>query len=240
MSSDANRNASQSELTGLPSEGVRVVVSLLLFIHIFCVLVVLAFGATGAPLYGQLHDRVPGLRQYLQFLHLDLGFNYQHTSGAPLDFNHFFEVELTMPDGSTETIVLPETDVLPRQRRIQLWSLARSAASVVGNEQVESLLPRQIAASVFKQHGAAQGHEYEHTIRLKRHMPPNLDAINAISEGLPPPSNPLPPEREFPTVYEAKFRMIDGEMVFVKTQLRTSDAAAGAVGPAESAPPPSR
>lgn len=239
MSSESNRGASESELTGLPSEGVRVVVSLLLFVHIFCVLVVLAFGATGAPLYGQLHDRVPGLRQYLQLLHLDLGFNYQLTSGVPLDFNHFIEVELMMPDGSTETILLPDADTAPRQRRLQLGSLARFAASLVGNDQMESILPRQIAESVFRQQGAAAGEEYEHTIRLKRHMPPNLDVINAVSEGLPTPSSPLPPEREFPTLYEAKFRLIDGEMVYVKTQQRTPGASE-TPGPAVSAPPPSQ
>jgi len=239
-SRDPNGKTPGDEALELPAESIRVSVSLLLFVHIFSVLVVLAFGATGAPLYRQLHDHVPGLRHYLQALHLDLGFNYQLTSGDALDFDHFIEVDLMLADGSTKTVLLPEPDTFPRERRNRLRSLARSAASLVGNEQLESVLPRQIAVSVFRRHGGAEGDEFEHTIRVKRHLPPNLDAINAVSDGLPPPSNPLPPEREFPIVFEAKFKLIDGDMVFVKTQQPSGDTAAGSSQPSASAPPPSQ
>jgi hypothetical protein len=151
---------------GMPSEGVRTIVSLLLFIHLFALLlaVMTSSDSGSAEFLRDIKERSRFLDSYLTQLWMDRGYDYYLMNDQNWDFR--LEATVRYPDGhADEPIVLPEPSLSPerRQRYQQLgWVVAQSIARA-GNPDAreidvarKSLLPQSIGGALFQQHPDAE------------------------------------------------------------------------------------
>jgi hypothetical protein len=232
---ESSRTETSSNMSGMPSEGVRALISFLLFFHMFAVVVALSSGgARRAQLPSRLRD-VPGLMNYLQLVYLDAPFTYLLTTGDPMEFDHYFEVELRSSPTESTFVTLPSEESRLGINRLRYRQLATNAVFPVENEidQTISLLPEALARGVLLDQDMFQDGAEMHAIRLKRHVIPNVERI-----GSPEGRRELPPEMEFPTIYLANFGVVDGQFVFVKSDNPSPGSGLQGPAPAVSAPPP--
>jgi hypothetical protein len=217
------------------SQGVRTILSLVLFVHLFALGVAMLSNPRDG-MTSPLLLRLGGIRflsGYLQLLWMDLGYDYFHTYGynefvASISSDHQAEIELKMADGSTQTIVSPPVD-LPAFRARRYTNLWNSAGRTVGESGVESVLPDMVAESLLRQRGAEMA-----TIRIQRRLPLTIE--QAGSRGRQPADAPR-------TVYTGVGQMKSGQFIYQKLESTGDTApAAGspASAPASSAPPARR
>lgn len=194
---------------GLPSQGVRTVVSLLLVFHLFALLV--AIGSNSGDLSSSLQlqlRRVPLLMNYLQFLDMDLSYNFALTQDTILDIDHAVTVEFSLPDGGSEQVSLPDDSMWPGTRYRRYQRLAENMADLALDPDREALLPRAIAASVMSRHGVDEA-----TITCRGHYILRPEDVYSSDLSLRDPYH----ERRYRTVYSAKV-LRDGDQVgLVKT-----------------------
>ena len=114
---------------GIPSQGVRTLITLLLFFHLFALLAGVAgnFGARSG-LRRQLRES-PGIQPYLRTLWMDTGYDFGLIYNNPYDFDHTCQIELNPAtteneQGGNEQIERTFVDLMPegiwdgmRQRR---------------------------------------------------------------------------------------------------------------------------
>lgn len=182
---------------GMPEEWVRSVLSLVIFIHLFCCGVAMCanFGRSG------LEDRLLDvLAPYMQFVHQDLGYaQYQLTNGYP-DSDAFLEFQPVDATGKNagDLVRLPSSGLpgtLPYAREQQLAArMAQYAAAGDDGNAYLSEMARTVGASALRQHG------WTHLlIRVRRHLTQPI----SFSIATPPlPADPNDP-RYFETAYEA-------------------------------------
>ncbi len=142
-----------------PSEGLRTLLSFLLFLHIFAVLVAVTSRASNAPIESRLRE-FPGLRQYVQLLALDAQHTYNLTNNLfrmDPDFDVRFNVDLKMPDGTTQTVNWPEVEWSSGQRRQRYETMLLYAASVPRGSAIEGTIPQGVAARLVRERGATGG-----------------------------------------------------------------------------------
>lgn len=217
----------------LPSQGVRTTVSLLLFMHLFSLAVVIGSGATATQIpvpniFSGLRNAKP-LVAWGQFLFQDVTYKYALTTGDVSDVDHAFVVELVMPDGSEQQVVLPGEDLWPRQREQRLQTLARVAAGQASDDQFGSVLPGGVAQSLVTALGATRGN-----VRVQSHRVQSPTNVSAADEAL---RNPYSPSF-YGTEYDARV-LVDGSgrVNLMKQQIAGSEPDPLS-GPFRNAPPP--
>lgn len=229
----ARRRPAQGDPSPVLSQEVRSVLSFLIFLHLFALGIAITGSNAGlaSPLQRRLHESLAPMRFYLQMLHMDLAYNYHLTHAEMLDIDHRLEVDLQLPDGATETVVLPDDSTWPRTRRRRYQTLGLTVASQIGNAQMESVLPRAVAGALMAQTGAEQA-----TIRCRGHFLLSADDVGSVDPARSDPWN----EQLLRTLYEARVLLTDGEVSIVKTS--DDEAMLGGAGgfPEQAAPPPSQ
>jgi hypothetical protein len=160
-------------------QGVRTVVSLLLFVHMFGLGLVFFSNFEGGDWDSTLLDGMKKVvRPYMYPLWLDRPYHYHLTYGHELDFDHYIDVALVGHGSAEETIVrLPDDNlgVGPRRERYErlAWHFARRAAATAP-DPLNELLPLAIGAGVLKQNDAKRAQ-----VRLFRKAPLFLDDVLA-------------------------------------------------------------
>ncbi len=216
-----------------PSVGVRTVVSLALFIHLFALGVALMANrpVLSSPLERQLKT-VPFLSQYLQLLWMDLSYDYHQTNGMvpddngqrmtispAMDFDHRLEIELTTENG-TETVVIPQAK-FPRQRYVREQRLADEVIRRVGDQNNEARMPAAITRYWMEKTGASKA-----LFRCIEQMPVAPEVLRQRTDDLG--SQDPNDERYFSVVFEGTAQLRKGNFVFSKVE-STRDAAPTAV-----------
>ncbi|MBX7167005.1 MAG: hypothetical protein K1X74_11795 [Pirellulales bacterium] len=207
-----------------PSDSVRTAVTLLVIVHLFAVVAVMAFWAT-RPITGNATQResfverlhnVSFLTGHLQLLFQDLGYNYFLTQADQLDVDHQFVFDLKLQDGTKREATLPQPDLWPGIRRQRMQILANLAGQRIGEDGAESILPRLTAGYMARKYDAVSG-----TVRLRAHL-------------LVPPENVRSPDSKlsdpfaaayYRTPYEAQMLVRSGQVSLLKA------AAAGETAP---------
>lgn len=205
----------------LPPEGVRTLISFFLFFHLFALGVAVAANARPVSRLRSALLQIPAVRPYLDLLNMDLAYNFHLTHAMELDTDHFVEIELDWhgkSDPSARRITLPDPAMQPGIRRRRFYNLARVMASVVGEDEVESLLPLAVARGLLAEAGIDQGH---HRLRCRRHFLLEMQDVASID---PAKHDPFHASR-YGTAYEADLIFSGGQLSIVK-----------AAGAAETAP----
>jgi hypothetical protein len=213
----------------------RSVVSLVLFLHLFCVAVVLASNLLRSPLQSQL---VSLFAPYTQLLHFDPAFvPYHYTSGVPADDDVALIVRL-YPDANTridEQVRLAEIDLTSSganwlgDRRPMALSRILGLMAETQNDEAASEIAASVGTAVMREHN--------------RGLPPERHAHWAVVECVrhlsPPLAGPLD-EAEPTTVYVADVRLLEGGELSVTRREASRDVAPlrGAdASPSPSGPP---
>ncbi len=150
---------------GMPSEGIRTVVSLLLFVHIFVVfLAVMTSSDSGGSDFLRDMKEKTGLDSYLTQLWLDRGYDYYLMNDQDWDFR--LEATVHYADGhADDPILLPEPNLsLERRQRYQqlaglvAQNIARATSPDAREIDVErkSILPQSIGGALLEQHPGAE------------------------------------------------------------------------------------
>jgi hypothetical protein len=130
-SSDANEETANP--SSGPSQNVRTIVSLLLFVHLFAVgMAVMTdgdFGTARAALLSNIKQQTPGLAPYLAQFCLDRGYDYHLMNDLPLDWDHRLVATVKYANGRADPpIVIPEPTTWPSERVQRDQQLARTVA----------------------------------------------------------------------------------------------------------------
>lgn len=196
----------------LPPEGIRTVLSLVLFLHLFALFIAVASNARPVSALRAQLGTVPGVKPYLQTLMMDLSYTYHLTYAQGLDFDHFFEVELDW-QGTTnpqaKTLVLPQPNTRPNIRFRRYRDLVQAAAVLISEEVDESRLPHVIASRLLSEAGVEEG---VHRIRCRRRLPLRMEEAGSPDLAERDPSRPA----LFETIYEADLKFYRGELILTK------------------------
>lgn len=166
------------------SSEARSLASLLIFAHLFALVVAVTTYTRPSELQVRLHDL---FSLYLRNLHITAYpvsypfARYYLTHSLPTDVDFSCEVEFTNSEGMVEKIAIPPADLQPfvRERRYQaIANAAGTLADAEANEDQSSILPKAIAGSILKRHGASQG-----TVKLIAHYLPQLEDMGEVVAG---------------------------------------------------------
>ena len=238
MTSIRCEEPNKAGVPNLPSQGVRTTLSLLLFVHLFCVLSAVGSNHQAqSPLQQRLLLK---LRFYTQLLDFDLDNTPYHlTSGAP-DADHFVELELIGAGGESETIVLPgggargeprraaQTDGAVagtfragprsgnRYKRFQLLADRMAYFAESEEDNATALFAQAIARHFFAVRGAERG-----VIRCRQH---ELQSMEAVDDGRRQQVDPYS-ALYYHTLYEADVLQTDNGPVNVVKRAATGETA---------------
>ncbi len=218
-----DHEASESQPRWSPE--VRSWVSLLLFVHLFAVVVAMTSYTRPSGLQEKLHAL---FAPYLRNLHLTAvpasypfaRFHLTHNTSSDVDFS--CEIDSAGPAGTSEKSILPQPGLWPavRWRRYQNLANATGAlASDEANDEFGSILPRAIAGSVLKRGGASQG-----TFRCRAHYLPEIDEMDDVV------ADNRGPLEKYATTYEAQVFISSSGVELLKKSTTLE------VAPVESAP----
>ena len=209
----------------LPAQGVRTTISLLLFMHLFGL--VLGLTAYASPSSLQMKLKVV-FGAYLQTLNFDF-YNSARlylTHASPTDIDFTVEVTSKGADGQVATLTLPPADLFPPQRTRRYQSLANAAGSLATppqpgepiDEEMAAVLPKSIAASLLARQGATSG-----TVKIRAHYLVSVDDFESDVIARRDPFDAM----RYATSYEAQVLLRPDGVDLLKT------AAAGEVAPVE-------
>jgi hypothetical protein len=183
--------ASDRKTTDAEADGstFRSIASVLIFVHLFCVAVVLSSNWQRSALQGRL---VSLFAAYTQLLHFDPDFTpYYYTFGRPIDDDATFELDLyadaerpVASQSIMKSVRLPEggTNWLGDRRRY--FTLARlvayNAAPEVDREDVTAEIARSVGARVLRENGAHRA-----VVRCVHRESQPLD-LGTLRPGFPP------------------------------------------------------
>lgn len=214
------------------SSEARSIASLLIFIHLFALLVAVTTYTRPSELQLRLHDL---FSPYLRTLHLtaypvNYPFaRYHLTHALPTDVDYNVQVDLKGADGQTETVSVPAAGLQPLIRHRRYQALANAAGTLAdeeSNEDYSGILPRAIAGAILKSQGATQGQ-----VRCRAHYLPELEAMAEVDAG----------RREaldnYSNTYEAQV-FISGNSVELLKKSRTLDVAPVESSRSRATPPP--
>lgn len=177
-----------------PHANVRSTLSVLLFIHLFCLFVALGSNYLLSPLQIRLLNT---LAPYIQFFKIQPTAPYHLTDGTEITHDHVLEVEVTAGPQKGEFFHLPEGRVAGRPDRQRAQFLARtvSATHYFGAQENTAALARAVGAHVL-----AQADNEEVVVRCRRRQPQEreFDATN--------PATPADPASDayLNTIYQAR------------------------------------
>ncbi len=207
------------------SSELRSWVSLLLFAHLFALFVAVTTYTRPSALQSTLHGL---FAPYLRNLHLTAsGVSYPfaryyltHASESDLDFS--CEVDVTNPQGEADKVLLPPEGLWPpiRTRRYQnlVNAVGTLAAGGEANDQYSSVLPKAIAGSIVREHGAKQG-----IFRCRSTFLPDIENMADVKAGRR--------KLQENTVYEAQVFVSPNSVELLKKSQRLE------VAPVEKSPP---
>jgi hypothetical protein len=217
-----------------PSDLTRNIVSLLLFVHIFCVAVALWGNFQRSSIESRLLEV---LAPYLRTLNLDPDFTrFYLVHGSQSDDDRFFEVEIVPEDApggkaadsppaseaaSGKIVALPESGIrggLARRRYFALsYVMGFYANPDVDNETVTGELAKAIGGAVLREEGATRG-----VVRCKHHMSQPRE-LRRLVAGFP--ADPHAPQYAV-TEYEADVWFDDQGQVQVNPRIAALETAA--------------
>jgi len=203
----------------MPSQGMRTAISFLLFLHLFALGVAVLSNPPASGLLQGLR-RAPGVRQYLQLLHMDLSYRFHLMLVDDLDMDYFVEADLQTPEGERRQVVLPSPDLQPgtryrRQERLA-WQIAnQTLLARRGASPGDGLVPQAIATTLLAENGAISG-----VIRCRGHL---LQAPDQAASLDPAVRDPYAP-RFYRTVYEANVLLLEGVVSVVPVRDRGETA----------------
>ncbi len=210
---------SPAAANGLPTAQVRTLASFVLFVHLFMVACGIASRAATSNAAANLR-RVPGLGPYLQFLYMNLSYQYQLTYAEAPDFDHWLDLELRTPNGDVQRVTLPEPGMQPGQRRRHFQHLAREVSRLAEDPDLAGLLPRSIAARICLETGATSG-----TIRCRE---PDIAKLDRELSNSPPRAKSVEEFRAeyYRDGYEARIVMAGGQVQVVRVEAAGESAPA--------------
>lgn len=97
------KESTSADASSSASTAWRTVASFLIFVHLFVVASAILFTATDAPIWRQIVNGVPGIRQYAQALDMNRPYTYHLSWNRPIDADHVIEVDVTDP--ATQQVV---------------------------------------------------------------------------------------------------------------------------------------
>lgn len=228
MKDNSSDEADASSTAGMPEEWVRAVLSIVIFIHLFCVAIAVAANYGRSALEANL---LRILAPYSETFFLDLAFTqYQLTDGFP-DHDDFLEIQPT-----TETFQPQGDPVRPDRgfrgslalRRYQ--ALARRAGQMGGEEGTDGFLGqivRGVGGGMLKEQG------WTHCIvRVRRRATRVMDPLRQQAA-----ENPDDPSY-YSTVYEANVWLDGNEVLLSKREASSQSAPASGSPPRPSATTP--
>ncbi len=196
---------------GYPGSTVRSIVSLLLFVHVFCLFVALSTNYFLSPLQVQLLN-APFLAPYVQFFKIRPTAPYHLTDGSELSDDHTLEVEVTEGPQKGEIIRLPASKVGASSVKRRFALLARTVAvtSYLGAEQNSAAFAKAVGARVL-----ADGNNEEVIVRCRRYRPQPrlLDTTNAAN-----PADPTDPAYLTNTYQARVWRDRNGQVQLLKIE----------------------
>lgn len=141
----------------------RTWVSLLLFVHLFAVVVAVSTYTRPSTLQRRLHGV---FAPYLRNLHLTAlptsypfaRFHLTFAGQSDVDFS--VEVDAQRADGSSETVTIPQTPLQPLVRWRRYQALANAAGTLASGDMgdaASSILPKAIAGGVLRSENASGG-----------------------------------------------------------------------------------
>lgn len=222
------------DLSGGPSQGLRSVVSLVLFIHLFCVFAALSSNYYPSDLQREFLAR---LRIYTQLFNFDLFVPYNLTMAEPVDSNHRVEV---LPTGADETdanawLALPDVGLKGGERRQRYERLGELMDTYIGQQRED---PLALVTASVGEHFLHQRQVTPKQIRCRRHSLVHPDLFT-----VPNPEPPRDPSAssEFSVVYAAD-AVVDDEagtvQVVKKEAIGEVAGATGSSGPTANPGPP--
>ncbi len=215
----------------------RTIASLLLFAHLFAVVVAVTAYTQPSVLQQRLHELFD---PYLRNLHLtaypiSYPFARFHlTHALPSDVDFTCQVQFEGADGAQDAVIPPPGLMPPvRARRYQLLANAAGAlaSSEVGDDAAAVLL-KAVGGSILKQHDATHG-----SLRLRAHYLPELEDMPAVAAGR------TAPLENYANVYEADVLVSNGQVDILKkseTLEVAPSAARNGAAQTPTAPPRSR
>jgi hypothetical protein len=207
-------NADPTPQATILGETARGVISLLLVIHLF----MLAVGVLSNRVPSQIESDLRTVpRPYLQMLCMDLSYSFHLTHAQLEDTDHFFEVDLTLADGSQKRVLVPPPGMWPPVRFRRFERLAGTAALLNGNSSVEAIIPQAVAARLVREYGATGG-----VIRCRRHL---AQAMQAVSSRDAKERDPYS-ENHYATVFESRILVVGGEVQLLKIEAARESAPA--------------
>jgi len=189
----------------LPPQGIRTLVSFLLFVHLFLLLVAAAANFPPlSPLRQSLGQKLRerGLLAHLQVLDMDRAYDVRLTHGRRIDIDHQLQAEIFPGDQQPFIVNLPPAGLWARLRTRRFYSLARNLALAesLGGERA-GLLPAALARGLLHEHNAARVH-----LACRGHF---LLSREESARGMDPNSS-----EKWLTVYEADAKLAHGELIF--------------------------
>lgn len=206
-SHDRESKRREAQQPPLPSANARTIINLLLFIHLFCLGIVLFWQTNSSPVSVQLHSVPAG---YLKPLHMDLAFDDGHpgsglqqqsegvdpryrersrrallhfTHGSPLDDELILEFEYGPADSRT-TITLPPPRTLPPVRRERFQRLAGEIARAAYDENARTVLAGVVSQALLQQLDVEDGE-----FRIVRLTPQTIGEAAASDEEFSNPAS---------------------------------------------------
>ena len=197
----------------LPSEGVRSVITLLVFIHLF-ILFASAFASTqvSSDLFRGLFN-APGFSQYMGLLHMG-SYSFHLTHDSDFDKDHNCEIVLDwrgdLAEDSDEFRALKKIELydeqgtFPPTRRRRFQRLAYFAAENTGDPVSESRLPLAIARHLLAEQKVDKGH---HRFRLRQQ---DIRLPKFFLNEQPSPEDPYD-ESLYSNIYQADVTFFKGK-----------------------------
>jgi hypothetical protein len=164
------------------SSETRTWVSMLLFVHLFAVVIAVTTYTRPSLLQERIHTL---FQPYLRNLHLSpfpvtypfARFHLTHGNESDIDFS--IEVDVPETDGSNRTVTIPPQTLQPLVRYRRYQALANAAGTLAVGEvpsDASGVLPKAIAGSVLRRAGATGG-----LVRIKGFALAELDSSAAIT-----------------------------------------------------------
>jgi hypothetical protein len=186
-------------------QGVRTLISFLLFVHLFLLSIAIAanfppLSAVRESLGARLRDK--GLLAHLQVLDMDRAYDTRLTHGRRIDIDHQIQGEVFSANGKPVNVNVPPSDGLYALRAQRYFALGRSMAmaEALGGEQA-GLLPAAVARGLLLETGADRLH-----LLCRGHF---LLSREESVQGMDPNA-----PQKWVTVYEADAELADGDLIF--------------------------
>jgi len=205
---------------GMPSQGVRTVVSFLLFLHFFAVAIGIASSWSPSPLTEAVR-KVPTVAPYLELLWLDTSYFPLHrlTQGNLEDTDDLVEIEIQAAGGSKTRATFPSDDIWPNQRYRRYARFAEHLAGLADIDSLASLLPQDVAVHFA---GDADPKKVKGTLRCRRHKMLDLSDATSSDRTVRDPYS----ERLYEDVYRADVRQFRGQIQVRKIEAKGENAPA--------------